>query len=326
MKGLAGTPITCHRFTTPLLTSLQPPGVPGRDLPPPHGAPLSRWTRQPGSPVPEGVECLPAPHYGLEEYLAFGEGSWYWGWVDILLLQGGRAVGQRTPLWLRARFQALLFALGCRIQRHCGKVLFVGLLVFGALAVGLRVASIETDIEHLWVEGKRGPAGSAARGNGPGLAALSPTRGAECGAGRRQVTARERGGRRKMRMPLPAVPPPGPRGTGPWVPTSRGPVCAAARAAPVRGAGLRRDPHACPDGGPRAKVRTRATGIVLDTLFPVGRTPGDGRSTAPEQSRRRGAASPGPGPRPGGNGSGGRVRREQIPVSEWKRLIPLLCY
>uniref|UniRef100_A0A8C3NBQ3 Uncharacterized protein n=1 Tax=Geospiza parvula TaxID=87175 RepID=A0A8C3NBQ3_GEOPR len=39
-----------------------------------------------------------------------------------------------------------------RIQRHCGKVLFVGLLVFGALAVGLRVASIETDIEHLWVE------------------------------------------------------------------------------------------------------------------------------------------------------------------------------
>uniref|UniRef100_A0A663EIY5 Patched 2 n=1 Tax=Aquila chrysaetos chrysaetos TaxID=223781 RepID=A0A663EIY5_AQUCH len=64
----------------------------------------------------------------------------------------GGAVGQRAPLWLRARFQALLFALGCRIQRHCGKVLFVGLLVFGALAVGLRVASIETDIEHLWVE------------------------------------------------------------------------------------------------------------------------------------------------------------------------------
>lgn len=82
-------------------------------------------------------------------------------------LPQGRAVGQRAPLWLRARFQALLFALGCRIQRHCGKVLFVGLLVFGALAVGLRVASIETDIEHLWVEGKRGPTGSAARGNGP---------------------------------------------------------------------------------------------------------------------------------------------------------------
>uniref|UniRef100_A0A4W5JHQ0 Patched 2 n=1 Tax=Hucho hucho TaxID=62062 RepID=A0A4W5JHQ0_9TELE len=62
------------------------------------------------------------------------------------------AVGQKAPLWVRARFQALLFSLGCHIQRHCGKVLFIGLLVFGALSVGLRVAAIETDIEQLWVE------------------------------------------------------------------------------------------------------------------------------------------------------------------------------
>ncbi|KAJ8270856.1 hypothetical protein GJAV_G00120050 [Gymnothorax javanicus] len=64
----------------------------------------------------------------------------------------GKAVGQKAPLWIRARFQALLFTLGCQIQRHCGKVLFIGLLVFGALSVGLRVAAIETDIEQLWVE------------------------------------------------------------------------------------------------------------------------------------------------------------------------------
>ncbi|XP_072918995.1 protein patched homolog 1 [Hemitrygon akajei] len=64
----------------------------------------------------------------------------------------GRAEGRWAPLWLRAHFQALLFRLGCRIQRHCGKILFIGLLVFGAFAVGLRVASIETDIEQLWVE------------------------------------------------------------------------------------------------------------------------------------------------------------------------------
>ncbi|XP_072560346.1 protein patched homolog 1 isoform X2 [Paramormyrops kingsleyae] len=64
----------------------------------------------------------------------------------------GKAVGQRAPLWIRARFQALLFSLGCHIQRHCGKVLFVGLLVLSALSVGLRVAAIETDIERLWVE------------------------------------------------------------------------------------------------------------------------------------------------------------------------------
>uniref|UniRef100_A0A4W3IA38 Patched 2 n=1 Tax=Callorhinchus milii TaxID=7868 RepID=A0A4W3IA38_CALMI len=64
----------------------------------------------------------------------------------------GKAEGRRAPLWLRARFQALLFGLGCSIQQHCGKFLFIGLLVFGAFAVGLRVASIETDIEQLWVE------------------------------------------------------------------------------------------------------------------------------------------------------------------------------
>uniref|UniRef100_A0A8C5CG30 SSD domain-containing protein n=1 Tax=Gadus morhua TaxID=8049 RepID=A0A8C5CG30_GADMO len=64
----------------------------------------------------------------------------------------GKAVGQKAPLWIRARFQALLFSLGCHIQSHCGKVLFIGLLVFGALSVGLRVAAIETDIEQLWVE------------------------------------------------------------------------------------------------------------------------------------------------------------------------------
>ncbi|XP_036206403.1 protein patched homolog 2 isoform X1 [Myotis myotis] len=58
----------------------------------------------------------------------------------------------KAPLWLRAYFQGLLFSLGCRIQRHCGKVLFLGLLAFGALALGLRVAIIETDLEQLWVE------------------------------------------------------------------------------------------------------------------------------------------------------------------------------
>lgn len=72
----------------------------------------------------------------------------------LLCCVQGKAAGQRAPLWIRARFQALLFTLGCYIQRHCGKVLFVGLLVFGALSVGLRVAAIETDIEQLWVEGK----------------------------------------------------------------------------------------------------------------------------------------------------------------------------
>ncbi|XP_038624067.1 protein patched homolog 1 isoform X3 [Tachyglossus aculeatus] len=46
----------------------------------------------------------------------------------------------------------MLFQLGCYIQRNCGKFLVIGLLVFGALAVGLRAAHLQTDVEDLWVE------------------------------------------------------------------------------------------------------------------------------------------------------------------------------
>uniref|UniRef100_A0A4W6CJS5 Patched 1 n=1 Tax=Lates calcarifer TaxID=8187 RepID=A0A4W6CJS5_LATCA len=58
----------------------------------------------------------------------------------------------KAPLWLRAKFQRLLFRLGCYIQKNCGKFLVVGLMIFGAFAVGLRAANLETDVEKLWVE------------------------------------------------------------------------------------------------------------------------------------------------------------------------------
>ncbi|XP_051964447.1 protein patched homolog 1-like isoform X1 [Xyrauchen texanus] len=64
----------------------------------------------------------------------------------------GTATGRKAPLWLRAQFQKLLFNLGCYIQKNCGKFLVVGLLIFGAFAVGLRAANLETDVEKLWVE------------------------------------------------------------------------------------------------------------------------------------------------------------------------------
>lgn len=64
----------------------------------------------------------------------------------------GKATGRKAPLWLRAKFQKLFFNLGCYIQRNCGKFFVVGLLIFGAFAVGLRAANLETDVEELWVE------------------------------------------------------------------------------------------------------------------------------------------------------------------------------
>ncbi|XP_027562660.1 protein patched homolog 1-like [Neopelma chrysocephalum] len=68
----------------------------------------------------------------------------------------GKATGRKAPLWLRAKFQRLLFKLGCYIQKNCGKFLVVGLLIFGAFAVGLRAANLETNVEELWVEGECG--------------------------------------------------------------------------------------------------------------------------------------------------------------------------
>ncbi|XP_008416565.1 protein patched homolog 1 isoform X1 [Poecilia reticulata] len=64
----------------------------------------------------------------------------------------GKATGRKAPLWLRAKFQRFLFRLGCYIQKNCGKFLVVGLMIFGAFAVGLRAANLETDVEKLWVE------------------------------------------------------------------------------------------------------------------------------------------------------------------------------
>uniref|UniRef100_A0A8C5E709 SSD domain-containing protein n=1 Tax=Gouania willdenowi TaxID=441366 RepID=A0A8C5E709_GOUWI len=91
------------------------------------------------SPPPANTDLLRRPSYC---HAAFA----------LKQISKGKAVGQKAPLWIRARFQAFFFSLGCHIQRHCGKVLFIGLLVFGALSVGLRVAAIETNIEQLWVE------------------------------------------------------------------------------------------------------------------------------------------------------------------------------
>ena len=109
----------------------QPAGHP----PPPHavagcrtGARKRAWTRGPR---------LPGAHSSL------------------LLHPQGKATGRKAPLWLRAKFQRLLFKLGCYIQKNCGKFLVVGLLIFGAFAVGLKAANLETNVEELWVEGKK---------------------------------------------------------------------------------------------------------------------------------------------------------------------------
>uniref|UniRef100_A0A8B9YXR5 SSD domain-containing protein n=1 Tax=Buteo japonicus TaxID=224669 RepID=A0A8B9YXR5_9AVES len=78
--------------------------------------------------------------------------SYYDAAFALEQISKGKATGRKAPLWLRAKFQRLLFKLGCYIQKNCGKFLVVGLLIFGAFAVGLRAANLETNVEELWVE------------------------------------------------------------------------------------------------------------------------------------------------------------------------------
>ena len=67
----------------------------------------------------------------------------------------GKASGNEAALWLRAPIQYELFKLGCRLQRHAGKVLFLGILILAILSVGMKSATLETRVEKLWVQGKQ---------------------------------------------------------------------------------------------------------------------------------------------------------------------------
>jgi len=53
---------------------------------------------------------------------------------------------------LRSNLRRRLFKTGRVIQKHAGVVLFVGVLLLLTLSVCLKSATIETDIESLWVE------------------------------------------------------------------------------------------------------------------------------------------------------------------------------
>ena len=66
----------------------------------------------------------------------------------------GKASGNKAALWLRSKIQNELFKLGCFIQRHSGKVLFVGCMVLATFCVGLKSAHMESRVERLWVQGK----------------------------------------------------------------------------------------------------------------------------------------------------------------------------
>ncbi|XP_071538022.1 protein patched [Panulirus ornatus] len=78
--------------------------------------------------------------------------SWADARTALAHINKGRATGSRAALWVRTKLQQQLLQLGVFCQRHAGKVLFVALLVLATFCVGLKSATLLTDVQKLWVE------------------------------------------------------------------------------------------------------------------------------------------------------------------------------
>lgn len=66
----------------------------------------------------------------------------------------GRASGSRGALWMRTLLQDQLQQAGQFCDTHAGKVLFVAILVLSSFCVGLKSATLVTDVQQLWVQGE----------------------------------------------------------------------------------------------------------------------------------------------------------------------------
>lgn len=73
---------------------------------------------------------------------------------SIFSLFQGKAEGQRSAVWIRARLQDQLSQLGYFLQRHAGKVLFVAILALATFCVALKSVQVNSKVDQLWVQGK----------------------------------------------------------------------------------------------------------------------------------------------------------------------------
>ncbi|RLU17567.1 hypothetical protein DMN91_009803 [Ooceraea biroi] len=77
-------------------------------------------------------------------------------WTDAAIaldqLEKGKAEGQRSAVWIRARLQDQLSQLGFFLQRHAGKALFVAILALATFCVPLKSAQVYSKVDQLWVQ------------------------------------------------------------------------------------------------------------------------------------------------------------------------------
>lgn len=75
----------------------------------------------------------------------------------VQLIDGGHAVGNRLSLWFRSQFEVRLYKFGRTVHRNAVKVLLIGVFILIASSVGLKSSTLVTDIEKLWIDGKKCP-------------------------------------------------------------------------------------------------------------------------------------------------------------------------
>ncbi|CAG5106236.1 Similar to Ptch1: Protein patched homolog 1 (Mus musculus) [Cotesia congregata] len=77
-------------------------------------------------------------------------------WTDAAIaldqVEKGKATGQRSKLWIRARFQDHLSRIADFLQRNAGKVLFVTILILATLSIAVRCAHSRNKVEQLWIQ------------------------------------------------------------------------------------------------------------------------------------------------------------------------------
>ncbi|KAI0231125.1 hypothetical protein LSAT2_018506 [Lamellibrachia satsuma] len=105
-----------------------------------------------GSTMSRGRASVGAAHRITDDSELLTRTSWVDAGIAYRQVSKGRAFGNRRALWLRWHLQTHLYNLGCFTEKHCGKVLFLGLLLLSLCCVGLKTASLETNVERLWVE------------------------------------------------------------------------------------------------------------------------------------------------------------------------------
>ncbi|XP_050403061.1 protein patched homolog 1 isoform X2 [Patella vulgata] len=116
---------------------------------------MESWSN-PACRPSEGLAMNTVPREGCDDYTGQPELYTRTSWVDAQLayrqIKKGKAQGNTCALWLRLHLQKYLYSTGCFIQLHCGKLVFVGILLLSLCCVGLKTGTIETNVEELWVQ------------------------------------------------------------------------------------------------------------------------------------------------------------------------------